>query len=463
MSTIRIKNIDLLLDEPQSNLTTDTPSGSTTLSVKNLTGFSTNQILILGFLGLQGSEVVKTSASIAPANGVVTITSGTVFPHSSSTTVTAIAYDRVEISTASTQTGSKTVLAMVSVATNSDSTNYNDAFNNSGYYFARFNNSITGAFSNYSDPIPSTGYTIMSARSVIDSALGMINKKTSNVLSDEYAFSEIDNCQMEVLREMKRWSFMQKFDQSLGQITTGQWKVALPADCDDQNSTKSIYNFKIGQGTNITWIDKEKWNSIIQGVAHTTLANNININDSTVTLTDSSNFNSTGTITVGANSYTYTANNQTTGVLSLSSVSTTTNTAGQDAFQGASTGNPQYWTTFGGFVYFYPVLGSTYNQEEGIMDYYSSLIQTITDTQKIVVPDPTVVQYYLAYKFLLRQNNGEDTLGSDAKFTAYTDRRDTMKKKESLNRTFQFRPLQNRFRMNDNDPRSVRLGNFISG
>lgn len=460
MSIVKIQNIGLVLDEPQTYFTGDTASGVSSISVKNISGFSTNQILLLGFLGLQGSEVIKTHAVTAPASGTITLASSTIYPHSSSTTVTVLAYDQVEISTATTSTGTKTVLTTISIAANSDSTNYNDILDSSGYYFARFKNSITSVYSSYSDAIPATGYTLLSARSIIDSALGMINKKTSTVLSDDFAFGEIDNCQMEVLREMKRWSWMQKFDQNIGQVTTGSWRIALPTDCDDQNTNKSIYNFRIGKSSNLTWVDKEKWNYLTQNISHTTLANSISLANLTITLTDSSNFDDTGTVTIGANSYTYTANNRSTNVLTITSA-TTTNTSGTDVFQGASTGNPQYWTIFGGYAYFYPVLSSTYNNRDANMDYYSSLIRTSTDTQTIVVPDPTLVNYYLAWKFMLKSNNGENTTGSDSKRDEYKARRTTLKNKESMNRTFQFKPLQNRFRMNDNDSKGVRLGNFV--
>lgn len=456
---VKIKNINLLLDEPQSYLTSDTASGVTSLNVKNLTGFTTNQILVLGFLGFQGSEIVKTHASTAPASGVITLAAATIYPHSASTTLTASAYDQVEISNAATTTGTKSVLTTISISVNSDSTNYDDTFNNTGYYFARFKNSITGAFSGYSDPIPSTGYTQISARSIIDSALGQIGKSTSIILSDDFAFSEIDNCQMEVIREMKRWSFMQKFDQNIGQLTTGQWRVALPTDCDDQNTTKSIYNFKIGKGSNLTWVDKEKWNQITSGIAHTTLSVSIALAATTITLTDSSNFDDTGTIQVGANTYSYTANNRTTNVLTTTST-TTTNSSGTDVFQGATTGNPSYWTIFGGYAYFYPILAATYNNRDAYMDYYSYLIKTTTDTQTIVVPDPTLVQYYLQWKFMVKQNNGEDTEGSDNKYKLYLGRLKTLKAKESMNRTFQFKPLQNRFMISSDDTAAIRTGAF---
>lgn len=464
MSIVKIKNINLLLSEPTSFLSADSASGSTTISVQNLTGYTINQLLLIGFLNFQGSEIIKTSNSVAPLNGTITLLSGTVFPHSASSQIVALSYDMVEISTASTTTGSKTVLTTIPIAVNNDYTNYIDATNSVGYYFARFYNSITTSFSSYSDPIPSIGYTIYSARSVIDSALGMINKKTSVVLSDDFAFREIDNCQMEVIASLKRWSWLQKFNVSLGQLQTGQWTIALPTNCADQNSNKSIYNFKIGTGSNISWVDKEKWNDLTQGVAYTTLANNVNINDTTITLVDSANFTQPqGTVTIGSNSYNYTANNQSTGVLTLLTASTTTNTAGFAVFQGATQGDPLYWTTYGGNIYFYPILDQTQSMTEGFLDYYSGLVQTTTDTQAIVLPDPTVVQYYLAWKFLLKINNGEDTVGTDAKYNKFVEQRDKMIQKESMNRTFQMKPLRNRFQMNSDDPESVRLGNFLGG
>lgn len=462
MALVKIQTsyTSLTLDQNNTITTADSTSGSSTLTVKNIIGFAINQILIVGQLGNQGTEIIKTHASTAPTSSTITLASNTVFPHSTSTIIQSINYDQVEVSTATTITGSKTVLATVNIVGDTTSTNYNDSSGSTGYYFARFKNSITSAFSNYSDPIPVIGYTIFSARSIIDSALSMINKSTSLTLSDAFAFQEIDNCQMECLRELKRWSFMQKFNANLGSITTGQWKVALPVDCDDQNSNKSIYNFRVGTGTNITWIDKEKWDDITQNVANTTLKNSISVNDVTITLTSSDDFNPTsGTITIGSHQYTYTANNLSTGVLTIPA-STTTATAGADVFQYVSTGTPQYWTTYGGFLYFYPVLDSTLNGKDGHLDYYSSLVQTYNDNAFIVLPDPTVVQYFLAWKFLLKQNNGQSSDETENLFGKYEQRKKLMINKETANRTFQLKPLLNRFDMSGGDSKAVRLGNF---
>ena len=459
MATINIKNTDLLLSEPVTVLTSDTASGVTTLTVKNISGFIVNQILIIGTLGNEGTELIKTHASTAPSGSTITLASATLFPHSASVTITAAQYDQIEISNAGTITGSKSVITTTAVDPTSDTTNYVDGTSYSGYFFARFKNTITTTFSSYSDPIPTSGYTIMSARRVIDNALDMINKKTSDTLSDAFAFRQIDACQQEVISDLKRWSFLQTFDYHLGTISTGMWKLPLPTDIGDNNTTKSIYNFRVGNQSNLTWVDKEKWNDIISGVSYSTLTADINLHDVTITVSDSSNFMDSGTIVVGANTYSYSANNRTTGVLTILS-STTTNVIGQDVFQGATTGTPQYWTTYGGYLYFYPLMGAQYNGRDGMIDYYKKQVTIQFDADQIILPDPTVVEYYLAWKFMLKQNNGEDTEGTVAKYNLYLARKAKMIQKESINRTFTLRPLQNKFDMSGNDSKAIRTGNF---
>ena len=461
MAIVKIKNIDLLLDHPESVLTVDTASGVTTLAVKSIAGFVINQILVIGTLGSEGTEIVRTHASTAPSGTTITLASATLFPHSSSTTITAISYNQVEFSNASTTTGAKSIIVTSAIDPTNDSTSYVDTVTYTGYFFARFNNSITSSFSAYSDPIPVYGYTINSARRVIDNALDMINKKTSETLSDAFAFRQIDACQQEVISDLKRWSFLQVFDYHLGTISTGQWKLALPTDIGDSNTTKSIYNFRVGNQDNLTWVDKEKWNSIISSVSYSTLTADIIVGSTTITVSDSSNFMDSGTIVVGANTYSYSANNRTTGVLTIPT-STTTNVISEVAFQGATTGTPQYWTTYGGYLYFYPLMGAQYNGRDGMIDYYKKQVTIQFDADQIILSDPTVVEYYLAWKFMLKQNNGEDTEGTVAKYNLYLARKAKMIQKESINRTFTLRPLQNKFDMSGNDPKSIRLGNFTN-
>ena len=455
------ENLTLLSNPIKSFLTADTASAVGTLTVKSIIGFAVNQVLIIGELGNEGTEIIKTHASTAPSGTTITLAANTLFPHSSGTPVYIIDFDQLEVSTATTVGGSKTVLATIAIQVDNDNTIYTDSTGPGGFYFTRFKNTITSTFSAYSAPIPVTGYTILTARSIIDNALGMINKMPSNLLTDQYSYQQINNCQMEVLRELKRWSFMQVFDFNLGQLTTGQWKVAMPTNIDDTFSNKSIYNFRIGTLSNLFWIDKEKWNEIVSGISHTTLANNINVSDATITLTDASDFPDAGSVYIGANIYQYTAVNRTTNVLTLSVVSTTTNTATQDVFSGASFGMPQYWTTWGGNIQFYPILGATYNQRDGHLDYYTSLTQIVDDSDLTVLPDPSILQYYLAWKLILRQQAGRSDATSEGFRVLYETRVAKLKQKEVLGRTFKLKPILNNMNMNnDNDGRNIRGGNF---
>jgi len=333
----------------------------------------------------------------------------------------------------------KSVLATSNVVADNDTTNYNDTTNTSGYYFARFKNTISSTFSEYSDPAPYDGYTQLSARSIIDNALQMVNKKTSEVLSDQFAFMQIDNCQIECLREFKRWSFMQSFNTIIGQTYNGQMRVALPTNCDDNQTTKSIYNFRIGKELGMEWIDKEEWDGVLQGVAYTTLAQNINLLDTSIVLTSSADFHDSGGVFINGTLFSYSANDRTTGTLTIDPA-TATATAGMDAMQGGTTGFPTHYTVFSGYAYFWPAIDSFYSERNFYLDYYIKLVQIQRDSDTIVLPDPTVVQYYVAWKFLLRINNGEETDASKQMKQNYLDRRDRMKKEEWMNRKFIFKP-----------------------
>lgn len=461
---VRVPLSDLLLaPTAQTVLTSDTASASGTLTVKEITGFAINQILLIGDVGNQGAEIIKTHASTAPSGSTITLASTTTQPHSANTIITVLNYDQVEISQAATLTGSKSVLTTASLVASSAETTYNDTASTSGFYFARFKNSITSVFSGYSPGVAYGGFVILTARSVIDNALQMINKRTSAILTDEFAFMQIDNCQMEVIKELKRWSWMQVFNANLGQATTGGFSVALPAAVDDQNTNKSIWNFRLGRETDMTWVDKEKFDEILQGVSYTTLLNAINLNDLTITLTSSSDFNDSGTVTIGANTYAYTANNRSTGVLTIVA-SLTTNTAGTYVFQGAGQGNPSYWTTWGGNIYHYNIIGSTFNNRNYYLDYYKSLTQIVGETDVIVVPDPTLVQYYLAWKFILRLNDGDETTVATGYHDIYKERVVKLIQKEVLGRSFRLRPRYNDWTkqtfMENNDSKKVRDGNF---
>lgn len=338
---------------------------------------------------------------------------------------------------------------------------------------------IGGFLSPYSDPVPYASYTLLSARSIIDTALGEINKQTSEVLSDEFAFQQLDMFQTDVLRELKRWSFMQKFDAIIGQFEVGQWKLPLPDGTtlpaiDDKDTNKSIYNIRVGTNGRMTWIDKAKWDDFIFNLAYSTLSVDLTIGATTMTLVNSgdfthltpSNTQGSGTVIIGANSYDYSANDTATGILTLTTAITSANTAtaGQDVFQNTNQGLPTYYTIFDNTVWYWPITSNEYDGLNAFMDYYIKQTRIQKDSDEIVVPDPQCASYFLQWKFLKKMNNGQEDSTTLIQKQNYMDRRNTLKNKEVLNRTFKNHARYQNFAIQEQwssgDPRYIRDGNF---
>lgn len=461
---IRIPFDNLLLNTAKTVLVSDMASAVTALTVKNITGFAKNQVILIGEPGNQSSEIAKTHASTQPSGTTITLAAATSQAHSASNWLYVIGFDQVEVSNAPTVTGSKSVLVTTAMTPAIGVTLYNDIAGSTGYYFARFKNTITSTFSPYSDAVPVGGYTILTARSIIDNALANINKDQKGGLTDEYAFNELNNFQYEVLKSLKRWSWMQSFDTFVTSAAVGYWRIAAPSDLDDQNTNKSVYNLRLSKEREMIWVDKEKFNEFTQGMAYTTLANALAVGATSVTLTNSRDFSvPSGTVRVGNSQIAYTANNVATGVLTIPAA-LTAYAVGVYAFQGESTGNPRYWTAYGGYLYHWPLVGSSYKNRSYYLDYYKTLTQITLDSDSIVVPDPVMAQNYLCWKFLRKLNNGEETQASKEYELKFLQGLKTLKDKETMNRTFQLKPRYNNFAIQSQagygDDRKTRLGNF---
>jgi hypothetical protein len=173
-------------------------------------------------------------------------------------------------------------------------------------------------------------------------------------------------------------------------------------------------------------------------------------------------------VTIGANSYDYTANVTSTGALTLSVAITSANTAAisSDVFQGASQGLPQYWTTYGGQIYYTPNTSADYDGKNLYMDYYIAQTRITSDNQSLIIPDSVVAVNYLCWKFLKKLNNGEETESSLAYMNQFLKRLEKMKQKETLGKTFKLKPrLQNfatQSQFDEDTPRYIRDAGFPS-
>jgi len=81
MIKLQIDNNDIAQGVDLGYLSTDTASGSSTLTLDSIVNFAINQVLILGKIGQEKTEIIKTHATTAPTGSTVTLASNTVYTH----------------------------------------------------------------------------------------------------------------------------------------------------------------------------------------------------------------------------------------------------------------------------------------------------------------------------------------------------------------------------------------------
>uniref|UniRef100_A0A6H1ZGF0 Putative tail collar protein n=1 Tax=viral metagenome TaxID=1070528 RepID=A0A6H1ZGF0_9ZZZZ len=144
-----IKNNTELVSDPQLTYLTAAAVGGTTstLTVVSNSEIAENQILLIGEFGEERSEVVKTHATDAATGTTdIILTAAVANSHPVDTPIYIIDYNQIKFAHATTATGTKTVLGTEGVEADNTQTIYKDKTKNSGFYFKKYYNNITGTF-----------------------------------------------------------------------------------------------------------------------------------------------------------------------------------------------------------------------------------------------------------------------------------------------------------------------------
>lgn len=446
---------ELFEDVQKSFLSAAATSGSSTISVASISGFAVNKILLIGDLGGEKSEIIKTHSSTAPSGSTVTLASNLVFSHAISTVVYILDYDQVEISHSATVDGAKSVLATISIQADQDMTTYTDSTQSAGYFFVRYKNSITGVFSDYSDAIPIAGFGENTVGKAISYALTRNNTGFTENITHDFLIEEANNCLSEIRGKLKRWATLQVFDYSLGATVRGKNIVALPANIY-QPSNRSILGVRIGTGTYLTYKDKKEWVEYLEGIAQTTLNGGVSAGATSIVLTDASNFDDSGSVLIKGQTITYTGktSNTLTGIPASGTGSVTaTLTDLDEVWQGASEGSPLYYTVIDGNVHFYPLVDSTLVGKPALLDYWTEAPSVDSDGDTLDIYGFRAVKYYLTWvvKSQLKSDGARDENDSDyKKFLVITA--DAIRAEGNHGQKFKWQPKLNTGGMGGSSP-----------
>src|SRR3990167_1661935 len=168
-------------------LSADVSASASSLSVQHGNKFGTDQLILIGELGSEQSEILQIHSSTSPTATTITLSSSTSFAHSRGTRVTRVSFNRVELGVSTDSGGSYSVITTVNLTPSNVETYYHYG---SGavthYYRIRYNNSNSGAFSLYSDGVIVTGYADNSVHSIKRRAMQDMGENIGDVITDQF-------------------------------------------------------------------------------------------------------------------------------------------------------------------------------------------------------------------------------------------------------------------------------------
>lgn len=382
-----VKTIEGLFSH-KTYLTSIATAGTATLTVKDIGGFAINQILLIGELGAENSELIKTHTATAPTGSTITLVANLIYTHPIDTPITVLIYDQFEISHSTTIAGVKTTLTttigsgIVPIPADETSLRYDDSQFTSGYYWIRYKNSFgAGTFSDYYGPIPYIGYDDNTVGKVIKKALKRCHLTNYTTFIDfDFCIDELNECLRYISGKLKRWSKLQEFDYVLGQTARGTNKFLLPTNIAENENDKSIYNVRIGKSLTLKFKRFDQWtDEIMQGTVHTQVRTQAVAGQTTLEIDNSYDFMDAGSVnlyisgTIYTLTYTGITRNATAGVLTgipatgTGSI-TVTIPVDTEVWYGESETQPQYFTVYGGYLYT-ELPSATYQNLNVYIDY----------------------------------------------------------------------------------------------
>lgn len=209
-----VRNEELVTNREKTYLTAEVAVAGTTLTVQavDANAWADDDYIIVGEIGSKTSEILRISATTTDGTSLtvtqtakgVADSGGARYSHSIDEPVYRVDYNKIEFSRATTTTGTKSVLSTDEIQPDDLFTRYEDSANTTGYGFVRFNNG--SSYSEYSSPIPYTGYPKKSLGRIIKMVRRHLDEPDYRQLPDEDIIEEINEKQRDVAHE-RLWPF----------------------------------------------------------------------------------------------------------------------------------------------------------------------------------------------------------------------------------------------------------------
>ena len=426
-------------------LNQDESAGATSVGTKSTVGFIPDIFILIGELGQEEAEIARISA-VGGASFTLTAP-GLRFSHPADTKVYRIDWNQVAFSRSTGISSQKGTLITTNIQPDLLETQYRDIVNTTGYGFVEFYNSITPTrYSNPSDPIPYAGFDANTVWAIKDRALKGLNEKIDGeIITNDF----LDECLWEARREyhdsLGKRPFRNMFEQDIGDVSTGMYKVEVPTNCQRPYTAENIHAVRIGTETPSEYVDKKEWTFYFRGVAHGLLATAYATSNSTLYIDNSKDFDDSGAVSVEEDTISYSANEKSANALTVSTAGSEAHVVNKDVWQNASHGLPDKFTVFGGgatsaFIYFNKPIGTAYVDQNIYCDYYRALVPTNSDADVLDETEYDIYVHYLRARIKQRKSQGDLDLNRDPDWQEWQRRKNESLAKERTGQDIRFSP-----------------------
>lgn len=415
-------------------LTANVASGASTLTVKDINGFAINKILLLGELGEEGAEIIKTHGSTAPTGTTITLASNTVFAHSAQTKVYIVEFDNIEFSHSATLTGSKSVLATSAIQADQLIQAYTDTTQTSGYYFARFKETIGSTFGSYTDGVPYGGWSANQVGYLVDKSLRNLKETLSDIITIADCMSWINDGLRYVQGKLKTFPQYQKLNSIVGSSSLGQFSITMPSDIYDSTTNRSIRTLRLGKhGNTLRFLHPDEFQARQGNVRKTQVTTQAVATDTSLAIDNSYDFDDDGTVSVYISgtkydiTYTGVTRSATAGVLTGIPASgdgsiTVTIPVDTYVYQNQEEGRPLFYTVTNDQIEYSPMADSTYVNNNFYMDYLTEADQANSLGDEIDAQRYDLMQDYLTWRIKMKKHNSSNLDLTDGWFLSFKEK-----------------------------------------
>ena len=262
------RNDELIKDREKTLLTAPIAVGGVTATVRAVdaaggttSAWNDNDYIIIGEIGAKNAELLQINGAVADGTTITFDQSGAGgarFVHAVDEPVYRIDYNMIEMSgnTAATSVGT-TVIALNEIQVDDLYTRYEDADNlvravPYTHGFTRWNNGAN--YSDYSDPIPYTGYTPRSLGRIMKMVRRHLDEEDFRTLRDEDIIEEINEKQRHISHE-RLWSFYEDIFSDSTVANTRQYDI-------DNDVVVGKSHTVVVRGDPMAKISRKRWNML---------------------------------------------------------------------------------------------------------------------------------------------------------------------------------------------------------